>query len=81
MEGDAARDGELGERGDVVDDAVGKVGGGADEEDRVAVYEARDGGDGDLVAWGGAGDEVDLDSEVVAGFVECGVAGVGEDPG
>lgn len=80
VEGDAAGDGELGERGDVVDDAVGEVGGGADEEDRVAIYEARDGGDGDLVGWRGAGDEVDLDSEVVAGFVERGVASVWEDP-
>lgn len=81
VEGNAARDGELGEPGDVVDDSVGKVGGRADEEDCVAVNEARDGGDGDLVGWRGAGDEVDLDPEVVAGFVEGGMRCVGEDPG
>lgn len=81
VEGDAAREGELGERGDVVDDAVGEVGGGADEEDRVAVDKARDGGDGDLVRGRGTGDEVDLDPKVVAGFVERGVTSVGKDPG
>lgn len=80
VEWDAARDSELGERGDVVDDAVGEVGGRADEEDRVAVYEARDRRDGDLVGGRGASDEVDLDSEVVAGFVEGGVRRVREDP-
>lgn len=37
VERDAAFDGEAGEGGDVVDDAVREVGGGADEEDCVAV--------------------------------------------
>lgn len=80
MEGDATADGELGECGDVVNDAVGEVGGGAHEENRVAVYETRHGRDGDLVGGRGARDEVDLDPEVVAGLVEGSVGCIREDP-
>lgn len=43
MEGEAAAMREQGEGGDVVDDTVGEVGGGADEEDGVAIDEAGDG--------------------------------------
>jgi hypothetical protein len=81
VKGDATADSKLGERGDVIDDAVGKVRGRADEEDRVAVYETRHGGDGDLVGGRGAGDEVDLDPEVVAGLVEGSVGCIRENPG
>lgn len=80
VQGDSALDGELGEERYVVYDAVREVGGGADEEDCVAVYEARDGGDVDLVAGGWAGDEVDFYAEVGAGFAECGVSCFGENP-
>jgi len=81
VQGDLALESELGEGGDVVDDAVGEVGGGADEEDGVAVDEAGDGGDVDLVVWSWAGDEVDFDTEVGAGFAEGCVCCVWEDPG
>jgi len=36
---------ETGEGGDLVDDAMGVVGCGADEEDRVRIYEAAEFGD------------------------------------
>ena len=82
VEGDfvVAFQGEGGEGGDVVDDAVGEVGGGADEEDRVAVYKAGDAGCLGAVGRCGAGDQVDFDLEVFAGFAECGVGGLGDDP-
>lgn len=77
---DLALDGELGERGDVVDDAVWEVGRGADEEDGVAVDEAGDAGDVDLVGGSWAGYQVDLDAEVFSGFVEGCVSCIWEDP-
>ncbi len=69
------------EGGDVVDDAVWEIGGGADEKDRVGVYESGDGSGGYLVRGCRAGDEVDLDLEVGACFAEGGVCRFREDPG
>ena len=82
VEGESAlfAEGEAGEGGDVVDDAVGEVGGGTDEEDGVAIYEGGHGGGVDLVGWGRAGDEVDFDAEVGAGFAEGSVGCFGDDP-
>ena len=54
VEGERSFESEPREGGDVVNDAVREVGGGADEEDGVAIYKTRDGGDVDLVAWGWA---------------------------
>lgn len=79
MQGEFVLDGEFGEAGDVVDDAVGEVGGGANEEDGVWVYEAGDGAKVDLVGGRLAGDEVDLDFEVLACFAEGRVCGFGKD--
>jgi hypothetical protein len=45
VEGDGVGDCETGEGGDLVDDAMGVVGRGADEEDRVRIYEAAEFGD------------------------------------
>lgn len=79
MEGEFPFQGKAREGGDIVDDAVGEVGGGADEEDGVAVYEAGDGGEVHAVGRGGTGDEVDFYFEVGACFAEGGVCGFGED--
>lgn len=57
------------------------VGGGANKEDRIGVYEASDSGNRDPVAGGGAGDSVEFDLEILGGFVECCVCGRGYDPG
>jgi hypothetical protein len=45
VEGDGVGDCETGEGGDLVDDAMRVVGRGADEEDRVRIYEAAEFGD------------------------------------
>lgn len=79
MEGEFLLVREPREGGDVVDDAVGEVGRGADEEDGVGVDEARDGGDLRLVGGGFAGDEVHFDLEVLACFAEGRVRGFGQD--
>jgi hypothetical protein len=81
VEGDLALYGELGEGGYIVDDAVGEVGGGADEEDGIAVDEAGDAWDVDLVGRGGAGYEVDFDAEVGSCFAEGCVCCFWENPG
>lgn len=54
MEGEEFAEGEPREGGDVVDDAVGEGGGGANEEDGVVVDEAGDAGDVHAVGWRGA---------------------------
>lgn len=79
VEGELAFQRKARKRRNVVDDAVGKAGGGADKEDGVAVYEAGDGGEVHAVGGGGAVDEVDFDFEVGACFAESGVGGFGED--
>lgn len=56
---------------------MGKIRSGADEENGVAIDESRDAGDVDLVGRGGAGDEMDFDFEIRAGFAEGGVSGFG----
>lgn len=56
---------------------MGKVGSGADEENGVAIDEASNAGDVDLVGGGRAGDEMDFDFEIRAGFAESGVSGFG----
>lgn len=58
-----------------------EIGGGANEKDSVAVDEAGDGAEVDLVRGSWAGDEVDFDAEVGACFAECCVAGFWEYPG
>ncbi|OAQ97064.1 hypothetical protein LLEC1_00950 [Akanthomyces lecanii] len=65
---------------DVVDDAVREVGRGAYEQDGVAVDEARDAAQVDLVVGRGAVDKVHLDLEVVGGLAEGRVRGHGENP-
>jgi hypothetical protein len=40
MQGNRVQNGEAGKSGDLVDNAVGKVGSGADEEDRIRIDEA-----------------------------------------
>ena len=57
-----------------------EVGRGADEHDGVAVDEARDAAQVDLVVGRGAVDKVHLDLEVVAGLAEGRVRGDGENP-
>lgn len=59
---------------------MGEVWSGADEEDRVAVYEAGYGGGVGAVGRGGAGDEVDFDFKVFGCFAESCVCCFGEDP-
>ena len=81
VQGEVPLEGEPREGGDVVGDAVREVGGRADEQDRVAVDEARDGGEGGAVGGGRAGDEVRFDFEVGTRFAEGRVRGFGEDPG
>ena len=71
MEGYRVGNGKAGEGGNLVDDAMGVVGGGADEEDRVWVYEAAEFGNGDAVGGCGTGDGVEFDVEVGGGLVEC----------
>lgn len=80
MQWDLALESEFGKGRNIVDDAVRKVGRGADEEDCVAVYKTRDGGDVDLVVGGRAGDEVDFDTEVGSCFAEGCVCCVWENP-
>lgn len=69
------------QRGDVVDDAVRKVGGATDEQDCVAVDEARDVRYRGFVAGCWAGDVVDFDLEVLGGFAEGRVSCFWENPG
>ena len=64
MKGEASAVRKQGEGGDVVDDTVGEVGGGADEQDCVAIDEAGDGWDVYCVRGGRTSDEVDFDGEV-----------------
>lgn len=73
-------EGEGGEGRDGVDDAVGEVGRGADEQDCGRGDKAADGWEVNFVGWGGARDNVDFDVEVGACFAEGGVGGLGEDP-
>ena len=71
---------EAGERGYVVDDAMGKVGRGADEQDGVTVDEAGDGGEGYTVGGRWAGDKVGFDFEVRSRFAKGRVGGFREYP-
>lgn len=80
VKGEGFAEGEAREGGDVVDYAVGEGGGGADEEDGVAVDESGDAGDVDAVGWTGASHEVDFDAEIGARFVERWMGGFGDDP-
>lgn len=81
MQRHVAADGDLGQGGDVVNDAVGEVGRAADDEDRVGVDETGDAARVDLIGRGGAGNQLHFDLEVLAGLAEGCVSGVGEDPG
>lgn len=80
MQGDAAADGQLGQGGNVVNDAVREVGRRAHEQDRVAVDQAGHAVHVDLVQRRGTGHQVHLDLEVLAGLAESSVCGFGEDP-
>lgn len=80
MQGDVAAGGDLGQGGNVVDDAVGEVGRAADDEDRVGVDKAGDAACVDLVGRSRAGDKLHFDLEVLAGLAEGCVCGVGENP-
>lgn len=73
-------EGETGEGGNVVDDAVGEIRGGADEEDGVAVDEGGDAADVDLVLGGWAGDQMDFDAEIGSSLAKGGVSCFGNDP-
>lgn len=59
---------------------MGEIRSGPDEEDGVAIYEAGDGRDVDLVGRCWAGDEVDSDAKVFACFAEGCVSCTWEDP-
>jgi hypothetical protein len=80
VEGDGVGDCETGESRDLVDDAMGVVGRGADKEDRVRIYEAAEFRDRDTVGRGGTGDGMKFDFEIGGGFVECGMGSGGDDP-
>ena len=71
---------ETGERGYVVDYAVGKVRGGADEEDSIAIDESGYARNMDLVLGGWAGYQVDFDAKIRAGFAEGSMGCFGDDP-
>lgn len=59
---------------------MGEVGCGTDEEDRVAVDEAGDAWDVNLVRGGGAGHKMHFDAEVGTCFAECCVCCLWQDP-
>ena len=71
---------EFGESNNVVDDTVGEVGCGTDEEYRVGVDETGDGTNIYLVSWCGTSDHVNLDAKVFSSFVERSVSRLGENP-
>jgi hypothetical protein len=71
---------EFGKSADVVDDAVGEVGCRTDQENGVAINETRHGGDVDLVAGRWTLDEVNFDTKIFAGFAECCVSCLWENP-
>lgn len=54
---------------------------GTDEENGVAIDEARDGSDGDTVGGRRAGDVMKLDFEVGGCFMEGSMCSFGDDPG
>lgn len=64
MEGEAPAVCQEGEGRDVVDDTVGEVWSGTDEQDGVTIDEAGDGWDVYCVRGGRTSDEVDFDGEV-----------------
>lgn len=70
VKGNAALHGKLGESRDVVDDAVGEVGGRAHQENCVAIDKAGDSVDVNLVGGCGACDKMDLDLEILSRLVE-----------
>ena len=59
---------------------MGKVRGGADQENGVAVYETGDGARRDGVGRGWGGNKVDFDGEIGTRFAESGVGGLWDDP-
>ena len=59
---------------------MGEIGRGADEKHGVAVYEAGDGRNVNLIGGRGAGYQMDFDAEVFASFAEGCVTCFGEDP-
>ena len=80
VEGYLVADREPGEGGNVVDDAVGEIGGRTDEENGVAVDKTANGGSGRAVGRRGTRDEVNFDAEVLASFDKRSVGGLGDDP-
>ena len=81
MQGDLSLHSQFGEGRYVVYDAVGEVGRGTDEEDRVAVDEAGDAWDVNLVGGSWAGHKVYFDTEVGTSFAERCMCCVWQDPG
>lgn len=80
MQREGLADSEAGERGNIIDDAVREGGGGANEEDGVAIDESRDAGDVNAVGGGGAGDQVNFDAKVGACFEERCMCSFRKDP-
>lgn len=80
VQGDLVGDGQPREGRDVVDQAMGEVGGRSDQQHGVGIDEPADGRDVHDVVWGRAGDVVRLDAEVLAGLGECRMGGFRNDP-
>lgn len=80
MEADFVARGEFGHRGDVVNNPVREIRRGPDEEDGIAVDQVGHGAHVCLVGRCWAGDGVNLDLEVFAGFAESDMCGAGDDP-
>jgi hypothetical protein len=59
---------------------MGEVRGRAYKKDSVAIDETRHAGDVDLIGWGRAGYQVDLDAKIGACLAECCVASLWENP-
>lgn len=81
VEGNFIRGGEAREGRNFIDDAVGIIRGGANQEYCIGIYEAADFRNGDAVGRSRTCDGVKLDFEIGCCFIECCVRGLRYDPG
>lgn len=80
MERDLVLSGKAGQGRDIIDNAVGEVGCGANNKNGIGVNQTADSSDIDLVFWSWAGNKVEFDLKVIARLVKRSVSGMRDDP-